>query len=181
MKKILIINGSPRPCGDTATLIAELKKNLKSEVTEISAYRSNVRPCVDCRQCKKDNMCVIRDDMDLIYQDDFDAVVVAYPVYYATAPGPVWSLLSRFQCYHEYLKESPVPPVKAKKAGLILVAGGSGNEEKAMSAGFIMGKMMNAKIEDEHIVVSSKTDEVPAGEDKEALENVKKLAEWLES
>lgn len=181
MKKILIVNGSPRPGGDTAALIAELKRHLESEVTEISAYRSNIHPCVDCRQCKKDNTCVIRDDMDLIYRDDYDAAVVAYPVYYATAPGPVWSLLSRFQCYHEYLKESPVPPVKPKKVGLILVAGGSGNEEKAMSAGFIMGKMMNAKIEDAHIVVSPKTDEVPAGEDAQALEKIRQLAQWLEA
>lgn len=179
--KTLIINGSPRKNGDTSTLIAELKKHLKGEVVEISAFHSNLRPCMDCRQCKKDNKCVMRDDMDLIYGDDFDAVVVAYPVYYATAPGPVWSLLSRFQCYHEYLKNSPVPPVKEKKAGLILVAGGSGNESKAMSAGFIMGKMMNAKIQDEHIIISPKTDEVPAAEDKEAIEKLKELAEWLES
>ena len=181
MKKTLIINGSPRPTGDTATLIAELKKHLTGEVVEISAFRSNIRPCMDCRQCKQDNMCVMRDDMDLIYKDDFDAVVIAYPVYYATAPGPVWSLLSRFQCYHEYLKTSKFPPVREKKAGLILVAGGSGNEMKATPAAYISCKMMNAHGLDEHMVISSKTDEVPAREDVKALSQIKELAVWLES
>lgn len=179
--KTLIINGSPRPQGDTATLIAELKKHLKGDVVEVSAVHSNIRPCLDCRQCKETNMCAIRDDMDLIYADDYDAVVMAYPVYYATAPGPVWSLLSRFQCYHEYLKTSKFPPVREKKAGLILVAGGSGNEMKATSAAFIGCKMMNAHGLDEHMVVSPKTDEVTAAEDQEALEGVRKLAEWIES
>lgn len=179
--KTLIINGSPRPMGDTATLINELKKHLKGEVVEISAYRANLHPCVDCRRCQTTNMCAIRDDMDLVYADDYDAVVIAYPVYYATAPGPVWSFLSRFQCYHEYLKTSKFPPVREKKAGLILVAGGSGNEMKATPAAYISCKMMNAHGLDEHMVVSPKTDEVPAKEDQEALEQIKALAEWLES
>ena len=181
MKKTLIINGSPRKNGDTAALVTELKKHLKGEILEISAVHSNIRPCMDCRQCQKTNMCVMRDDMDLIYADDYDGVVLAYPVYYATAPGPVWSLLSRFQCYHEYLKTSKYPPVREKKAGLILVAGGSGNEMKATSAAFIFCKMMNAHGMDEHMVVSAKTDEVPAAEDEAAMAQIKELAEWLES
>ena len=53
MKKTLIINGSPRPKGDTAALIAELKRNLKGEVVELSAFRSKIAPCVDCRSCWK--------------------------------------------------------------------------------------------------------------------------------
>jgi len=96
-KKTLIINGSPRPHGDTATLIAELKKHLIGEVVEISAYRSNIAPCVDCRGCWKTAKCVVKDDMSLIYNDDFDNVVLASPVYYMTLPGPVLSLMSRFQ------------------------------------------------------------------------------------
>lgn len=179
--KTLIINGSPRPNGDTATLIKELKKHVTGEVVEISAFRSKIHPCVDCRACQKTNMCVVRDDMDLIYADDYDAVVFAYPVYYATAPGAIWSLISRFQCYHEYLKTSKFPPVKEKKAGLILVAGGSGNEMKATSAAFIGSKMMHAHGLDEHMVIASKTDEVPAAQDVDALEQVKKLAAWLEA
>lgn len=180
MKKTLIVNGSPRKNGDTAALIRVLREYLQGEVTEISAFYSNLHPCVDCRQCQKTGHCVVRDDMDLIYADDYDAVVLAYPVYYATAPGAVWSLLSRFQCYHEYLKTSKFPPVKEKKAGLILVAGGSKNEEKAMTAAHIACKMMHANGLDEHKVISAHTDEIPAAEDKNALEAIRELADWLE-
>ena len=52
MKKTIIINGSPRVNGNTAFLIAELKKHLEGEVIEISAFRSGIAPCVDCRACK---------------------------------------------------------------------------------------------------------------------------------
>ena len=49
--KTLIINGSPRVNGNTAALIAELKKHISGEVIELSAFRSDIAPCTDCRAC----------------------------------------------------------------------------------------------------------------------------------
>ncbi|MBP3443176.1 MAG: flavodoxin family protein, partial [Methanocorpusculaceae archaeon] len=87
MKKTIIINGSPRVNGNTAFLIAELKKHLEGEVIEISAFRSGIAPCVDCRACWTTAKCVVEDDMQIIYDDDFDNIVIASPVYYSTLPG----------------------------------------------------------------------------------------------
>ena len=75
-KKTLITNGSPRLHGDTATLINELKKHLTGEVVEISAYRSKIAPCVDCRGCWKTAKCVVKDDMSIIYNDDFPISII---------------------------------------------------------------------------------------------------------
>ena len=36
--KTLLINGSPRPCGNTAALIRELKSHLHGDIIEISAF-----------------------------------------------------------------------------------------------------------------------------------------------
>lgn len=173
-RKTLIINGSPRLKGDTAALVAELKKHLTGEVVEISAYRSRIAPCVDCRSCQKTGQCVVKDDMSLIYADDYDNVVLASPIYYMTLPGPVLSLMSRFQPQHAvklYLRE--------KKAGVIQVAGGKGNEAGAFHHTRVLFRMMNAKGFEEHTVKSVKTDLLPAAQDAEALEGVRKLAEWL--
>ena len=74
--KTLIINGSPRLHGNTVALIDELKRHLEGEVIELSAFRSNIAPCVDCRGCWKTARCVVRDDMEVIYGDDFDNVVI---------------------------------------------------------------------------------------------------------
>lgn len=180
MKKTLIINGSPRLDGNTAALINEMRKNLAGEVTELSAFRSAIAPCVDCRRCMETAICAVIDDMRIIYDDDFDNVVLATPVYYCTLPGQVLNLMSRFQPQHVatfFLKKPK--DIKPKKAGLILTAGGKGNETGAEHHIWVMFKMLNARGYDGHRVTSLKTDTVPANEDKEALKRARELARWL--
>lgn len=179
--KTLIINGSPRVHGDTVALISELRKNLRGEVTELSAFRSNIAPCVDCRGCWKNAQCVVRDEMDIIYHDDFDNVVLASPVYFCTLPGQVLGLMSRFQPQHaaRFFLNDPIL-LRPKKAGLILVAGGKGNEGGTEHHVRVMFKMLNACGYEEHTVKSLNTDTLPAKDDTDALNAVRKLAQWLE-
>lgn len=181
MPKTLIINGSPRPNGDTAALVAELKHHLKGEVVELSAFRSRIAPCVDCRRCWHTARCAVRDEMDTIYADDFDAVVLATPVYYMDLPGQVLSLMSRFQPQHaaQFFLNKPLD-IRKKKAGLILTAGGKGNEDGATHHIRVMFRMMNAHGFEDHCVKSLRTDFLPAAQDAQALEDVKALALWLE-
>ena len=179
-RKTLIINGSPRPQGDTATLIAELKKHLTGEVVEISAYRSKIAPCVDCRGCWGTAKCVVQDDMSIIYNDDFDNVVLASPVYYMTLPGPLLSLMSRFQPQHAAMFFLHISlDLRPKKGGLILTAGGKGNADGAAHHIRVFFRQMGATGYEEHAVKSLQTDTLPAAQDTQALENVKKLAQWL--
>jgi len=180
-KKTLIINGSPRKNGDTAFLIEELKKHLTGEVVEISAFRSNIAPCVDCRRCWETAECAVRDEMDIIYADDFDNVVLASPVYYMTLPGQVLSLMSRFQPQHAamFFLNKPLN-LREKKAGLILTAGGKGNDHGAHHHIRGLFRMVNAKGYEEHTVKSVKTDTLPASEDTAAHAEIVKLAAWLE-
>lgn len=180
MKKTIIINGSPRVNGNTAYLIAELKKHLEGEVIEISAFRSGIAPCVDCRACWTTAKCVVEDDMQIIYDDDFDNIVIASPVYYSTLPGSVLSLMSRLQPWHaatffikEPLKQRP------KKSAAILTAGGKGNEANAQHHLSAFFKQVNATGFRDHIVCSRKTDTIPSWEDKEAVAKVAELAKWL--
>lgn len=44
--------------------------------------------------------CVVKDRMQIIYDDDFDNIVIASPVYYGTLPGAVLSVMSRLQPWH---------------------------------------------------------------------------------
>ena len=180
-KKTLIINGSPRVNGDTAALIRELKNNLHGEVVEISAFRSKIAPCVDCRGCWKTAECVVKDDMRIIYDDDFDNVVLATPVYYMTLPGQVLSLMSRFQPQHAamFFLNKPLN-LRPKKGGLILTAGGKGNEAGAEHHIRVMFRSLNATGFEEHTVKSVKTDILPAAQDEAALAGVRDMARWLE-
>lgn len=178
--RTLIINGSPRPEGNTAALIAELKKHLRGEVLELSAFRSDIAPCVDCRGCWETARCVVRDDMQLIYGDDFDNVVLASPVYFGTLPGKALSLLSRFQPWHvaKFFLNDPLV-LREKKAAAILTAGGKGNAAMAHHHIRAMMRMLNASGWEDHIVVSPNTDTVPADEDMEAVAGVRAIASWL--
>ena len=180
MKKTLIINGSPRVDGDCAALIGELRKHLRGDIAEISAFWSDIAPCVDCRGCWETARCIVDDEMSVIYGDDFDNVVIATPVYFMTLPGPMLGLLSRFQPQHaaEFFLNKPLD-IKPKKAGLILTAGGKGNEAGVDHHIWVMFKMLNATGYDEHFVKSLQTDTTPAKDDKAALEDARKLAEWL--
>ena len=180
MKKTIIINGSPRVNGNTAYLIAELKKHLEGEVIEISAFRSGIAPCVDCRACWTTAKCVVEDDMQIIYDDDFDNIVIASPVYYSTLPGSVLSLMSRLQPWHAatfFIKE-PLNQ-RPKKSAAILTAGGKGNEANAQHHLSAFFKQVNATGFRDNIVCSGKTDTIPSWEDEEAIAKVAELAKWL--
>ena len=180
IKKTLIINGSPRVNGDCAELIRELRRHLHGDTVEVSAFRSKIAPCVDCRGCHETARCVVYDEMAVINDDDFDNAVLATPVHFMSLPGPVLSLLSRFQPQHaaEFLLNKPLK-IRPKKAGLILTAGGKGNEAGVDHHVFVMFKMLNASGYEEHNVKSLNTDTIPAKSDKAALEDARKLAEWL--
>ncbi len=178
--KTLIINSSPRINGDTSALIREMKKHLSGEITELSAYRANIAPCLDCRSCQKALGCVIDDDMHVIYADDFVNVVIASPVYYGHFPGPLVNIMSRFQPQYgaKHILNDPME-LRRKKGGLILVAGGKGNESGALRPARVLFRLMNATGFEEHTVMSTNTDVQRAAEDAAALDGVKKLAELM--
>jgi len=119
--------------------------------------------------------------MNIIYNDDFDNVVLASPIYYMTLPGQVLNIMSRFQpqfAATHFLGDPIVP--RPKKAGLILTAGGHGNISGADHHIRVFFKMLNATGYKEHSVISAKTDTLPAMQDKEAISMLPYLAKWLE-
>ncbi len=179
-KRTLIINGSPRPNGNTAYLIGVLREQLEGEIIEISAFRSGIAPCVDCRGCWKTAKCVVHDGMQVIYDDAFDNIVIASPVYYGTLPGSVLSLMSRLQPWHAamFFLKQPLQ-LKPKKSAAILTAGGKGNAEWVQHHLHAFFRMVNAKGFREHTACSPNTDAVPAWEDPRAVDDVLRIARWL--
>ncbi len=179
-KRTIIINGSPRPEGNTAFLIGVLREHLEGEVIEISAFRSGIAPCVDCRGCWATARCVVKDGMQLIYDDDFDNIVIASPVYYSTLPGSVLSIMSRLQPWHAatFFLNEPLK-LRPKKSAAILTAGGKGNEKNAQHHLSAFFRMVGAQGFREHIACSPNTDSVPAQNDPKAIAEVIEIARWL--
>ncbi len=82
--KTLILNGSPRKNGDTASLIERTTEKIVGEYRIVDAYRCNISPCLDCRYCWENSGCVINDEMQEIYKyiKECDNIMIASPLYF---------------------------------------------------------------------------------------------------
>lgn len=179
--KTLIINGSPRPSGDTASLLRVLREGLAGECKVIDAYRCDIAPCVDCRACKTRGGCAIQDGMQEVYAyiQGCDNIVIASPIYFSELPGRVLDVGSRLQtyfCAKFFRGETPIP--KAKKGAVILAGGGSGAPDKASSTANALLRLMNCR-EIHETVCSHDTDRRPAMEDEQALAGVGSIARFF--
>ncbi len=179
--KTLIINGSPRPNGDTASLVRLLEEGLAGERKVLSAYRSNISPCVDCRYCKTHSGCAIQDEMQEIYPyiQACDNILIASPIYFSEVTGKVLDICSRLQtwfCARFYRGETPVP--KAKKGAVILVGGGDGAPDKAYGTACTLLHQMNCR-DIFPMVCSHDTDRRPAIENAQAVAGVEGIIAYF--
>ena len=98
--KVLIINGSPRKGGNTAIAVAEIAKILEQEQIEVIDYQigvKDIRGCTACNYCRLNGQCVFNDEVRELASifEQVDGVVIASPVYFASANGSLISLLDR--------------------------------------------------------------------------------------
>jgi len=99
MKAIAIV-GSPRKKGNTEALTSHALKAMEEEgiATElVSLAGLDIRPCIACMACKKEERCPIDDDLFPIYlkMKECDAIILASPVYYGSATALIKGLMER--------------------------------------------------------------------------------------
>lgn len=99
--KVLIINGSPRKGGNTSLALDQMISVFEGygvETRYVQVGNMNIRGCLACGACHsgRDN-CVIDDVVNELALDlaECDGVVVASPVYYASANATLIALLDR--------------------------------------------------------------------------------------
>lgn len=98
--KVLLINGSPKANGNTARAISELESVFKDNEIDteiIHIGNKDIRGCTACLSCYKGGKCVIDDVVNEVARkfEECDGMVVASPVYYASANGTLISFLDR--------------------------------------------------------------------------------------
>ena len=98
--KVLIINGSPRKDGNTSIAIREMvkifeKERIDAEVVQVGAEA--VRGCIACGRCAETGKCVFNDVVNELAPEfeEADGLVVASPVYYASANATLIAVLDR--------------------------------------------------------------------------------------
>lgn len=98
--KVLLINGSPRKEGNTSIALKEVSDELNREGIETETIQIGmqvIRGCLACGYCHKNGKCVIDDIINKISEKfkEADGLVIASPVYYASANGTLISFLDR--------------------------------------------------------------------------------------
>lgn len=98
--KVLIINGSPNPRGNTAYALNQMIEVFHADGVEtelIQVGNKDIRGCVGCRKCRSTGKCVFDDLVNEVSPKlaAADGVVVASPVYYASANGTLVAFLDR--------------------------------------------------------------------------------------
>ena len=100
--KVLLINGSPRPKGNTSVALAEIARTLEAEGIESEIVwigNKPIRGCIACNRCKADpGACVFDDDACNGISAKFaesDALIVGSPVYWGQPNGAVLSIIQR--------------------------------------------------------------------------------------
>lgn len=98
--KVLIINGSPRENGNTSIAVREMENTFKAEGLEVETLRignEDIRGCIACGQCGKTGKCVFDDIVNAVAEkfEASDGLVVASPVYFASANATLIALLDR--------------------------------------------------------------------------------------
>ena len=179
--KTLILNGSPRPAGDTVSLIRHLTGLLEGEYKVVDAYRSNISACLDCRYCWKNPGCAIKDEMQEVYSyiEECDNVVIASPIYFSELTGKMLDVGSRLQTYFcaKFFRKEELS-IKPKRGAVILVGGGDGKIEKPYETACTLLHHMNC-YDIHEVVFSFNTNVVPAIEDEKAVEGVRRIAVFL--
>ena len=124
MAKVLLLNGSPRANGCTATALREMipvfeANGIETELVHIG--NKDIRGCVACNTCMKNKKCVF-DDLVNETAPKFEAadgLVVGSPVYYASPNGTILSFLDRLFYSTHFSKHMKVGAavVSARRGG----------------------------------------------------------------
>lgn len=98
--KVLGINGSPRKDGNTTLALNEMKKIFDQEEIEFEIVQigsKDIRGCIACNQCGKIGKCVFNDIVNELASkfEKSDGLVIASPVYYASANATLIACLDR--------------------------------------------------------------------------------------
>ena len=122
---VLMINGSPHPRGNTYLALHEMeqvfaRENIATEILTVG--NRDIRGCTACGQCGETGRCVF-DDLVNETAPKFaacDGLVIASPVYYASANATLIALLDRlfYSTHFDKTMKVGASVVAARRGGL---------------------------------------------------------------
>lgn len=108
MKKVLIINSTPRGGGNSEMLCGEFARGAKesgNKVEIVNLRECKIGFCVGCFSCALTGKCFQNDDMEIILgkMQDSDVIVLATPVYFYSMTAQLKIFIDRCTPKYEQL------------------------------------------------------------------------------
>ena len=123
--KVLIINGSPHVGSNTTIALNEMVKVFEAEGVETEVVQIGnqaIRGCIGCNTCRKTGKCVFDDVVNELAPkfEAADGLVVASPVYYASANATLIACLDRlfYSTHFDKTMKVGASVVCARRGGL---------------------------------------------------------------
>jgi len=180
-KKILILNGSPRPKGNTVGLIKAFTEGAETSGHTVNTFlidKMNIKSCKGCYKGGKDpnSPCVQKDDMEKIYPefDQADIIVFATPMYYWGLSGQLKIVLDRLFATFEMTNEAP-----KKEALLLMAAGDKGEYNNKPVIDYFEAMLERLGWVNKGIVIAEGVINLKEIENNPALEEARKLGESI--
>lgn len=133
--KVVAILGSPRLKGNSEMLLRESLRAAEEEGHEVIIFRPSemdISPCTNCGGCEETGQCVIRDDMDEVYEAirHGDRFILASPIFFFALSAQVKALIDRCQSFwcEKYLLRRAIPEGTFGRKGLLMMVGGMKRE-----------------------------------------------------
>lgn len=123
--KVLMINGSPRAKGNTYIALYEMEKifsenGVETEIVQVG--NKDIRGCIACGSCAEKGKCVFDDMVNETASkfEECDGLVVASPVYFASANATLIAFLDRlfYSTHFDKTMKVGASIVTARRGGL---------------------------------------------------------------
>ncbi|HYE81815.1 MAG TPA: flavodoxin family protein [Clostridia bacterium] len=130
MINVLAIYGSHRRGQNSDILLDKVLEGIGKDdvsVRKIYASEPDIKSCTACEGCYKLGKCVIKDDMQEVYQtiDKADIIIASSPVYFYTVTSHMKKLIDRCQAVwaSKYKSDSDLISRKQRVGYIVCTAG----------------------------------------------------------
>jgi multimeric flavodoxin WrbA len=130
-RKIVIVKGSPRERGNSATLAAQVAAGAEAAGAQVESFYlhgMDIEACDACDMCQgvADLDCIIEDDMQLLFPKlrEADAVVYASPIYWFTVSAQLKLFMDRCYGMGGETDDPEDHALAGKRIGVVLTYGG---------------------------------------------------------
>lgn len=123
--KVLMINGSPHTNGNTRIALQEMERiftdqGMETQIVQVGT--KDIRGCIACYSCMEKGKCVFDDIVNETAPkfEACDGLVIASPVYYASANASLIALLDRlfYSTHFDKTMKVGASVVAARRGGL---------------------------------------------------------------